>query len=155
MSGAMRFSIEQLNPKLRAQARERYIAALGKAREIVRRQDKEAASELPPLAVAQQATDLLLWQFSLAGGIAVPATEYRFHPQRKWRFDIAWPSLRLAVEIEGGIHGGRGRHIRPVGFKLDAEKYNEAAIMGWRVIRVTHGWINGGQALSIIERAYG
>lgn len=29
--------------------------------------------------------------------------EYRFHPVRKWRFDFAFPSLRLAIEITVGV----------------------------------------------------
>lgn len=56
--------------------------------------------------------------------------EYRFHPDRRWRFDFAWPDLALAVEIEG-----RGRHQTVVGFRHDCEKYNEAIAGGWRVMR--------------------
>ena len=62
-------------------------------------------------------------------------SEYRFHPTRKWRFDFAAPRYRVAVEIEGGVYQ-RGRHNRPAGFVADAEKYNAAAGMGWRVIRL-------------------
>src|SRR5690606_39740371 len=39
-----------------------------------------------------------------------PVREYRFHPERRWRFDFAWPDLRVAAEVEGGIHIG-GRHV--------------------------------------------
>ena len=56
--------------------------------------------------------------------------EYRFHPTRKWRFDFASPSLKVAVEIEG-----RGRHQSIAGFRGDCEKYNAATTMGWRVYR--------------------
>ncbi len=55
-------------------------------------------------------------------------------PDRKWRFDFAWPSFMLAVEIEGSAHGG-GRHQRRTGFRADTEKYNEAAKRGWRLLR--------------------
>jgi very-short-patch-repair endonuclease len=64
--------------------------------------------------------------------------EYRFHPTRKFRFDYAFPDKKLAIEIEGGIWI-RGRHTRPIGYAKDCEKYNIAALMGWRVIRVTTG----------------
>lgn len=60
--------------------------------------------------------------------------EYKFHDKRKWRFDFANPSLKIAVECEGGVWV-RGRHNRGIGFLNDMEKYNEAAIMGWRVLR--------------------
>lgn len=68
--------------------------------------------------------------------LPTPLSEYRFHPKRRWRFDYAWPAYRLALELEGGVWVG-GRHINPKGFIADLEKYNTAAILGWRVIRVT------------------
>ena len=60
--------------------------------------------------------------------------EYRFHPTRRWRFDCAWPDQLVAVEMEGGVWT-RGRHTRPVGYQKDIEKYNAAAIAGWRVLQ--------------------
>jgi len=55
---------------------------------------------------------------------------------RDWRFDFAWPSVKVAVECEGGIWN-RGRHTRALGYTGDCEKYNAAAALGWTVIRVT------------------
>lgn len=84
--------------------------------------------------------------------IEPPVMEYVFHPERRWRFDFAWPSRRLALEIEGGIYT-RGRHTRPAGFKADAEKYNEAVLRGWRLLRVVPEDVTAGRALLLIERA--
>jgi len=56
--------------------------------------------------------------------------EYRFHPTRMWRFDVAFPSQRLGVEIDG-----RGRHQTVTGVRADCEKLNEATRLGWRVLR--------------------
>lgn len=78
--------------------------------------------------------------------------EYKFHPERRWRFDFALPALCLAIEAEGGSWSG-GRHSRPVGYQKDCEKYSEAAVLGWRVIRVTGEMIKSGQAINLIERA--
>ena len=62
--------------------------------------------------------------------------EYRFHGTRKWRFDFAHPGRRIAVEIEGGIFArGRLGHSTGVGIKKDMKKYNEAALLGWTVLR--------------------
>ncbi len=62
--------------------------------------------------------------------------EYRFHPKRKWEFDFAVPSLKIAVEIEGGIFAGkRLGHSSGAGIKRDMEKYNAAQLLGWRVFR--------------------
>lgn len=74
----------------------------------------------------------LIWR-SLGG----PALEreFRFHPTRKWRADFAHIPSRTLIEIEGGIWV-RGRHTTPRGFIADAEKYLEAALAGWRVLRL-------------------
>jgi len=87
-----------------------------------------------------------------ADGFPAPRREYRFHPTRKWRFDFAFPEYSLAVEVEGGVYT-KGRHTRGAGFTRDAEKYNEAALLGWRVIRVTPEHIRKGQAVAWIKRA--
>lgn len=68
--------------------------------------------------------------------LPMPVREYKFHPDRKWRIDFAWPSHKLAIEIEGGVWT-RGRHIRGKGFLNDMEKYNELARMGWCLFRFT------------------
>ena len=31
-----------------------------------------------------------------------PKEEYRFHPKRRWRFDMAILEHKIAIEIEGG-----------------------------------------------------
>lgn len=62
--------------------------------------------------------------------------EYHFHPTRKWRADFAHIESCTLIEIEGGVWGN-GRHNRGIGMVKDAEKYLEAALGGWRVIRLT------------------
>ena len=62
--------------------------------------------------------------------------EYKFHPERRWRFDYAIPEHKIALEVEGGVWT-QGRHTRPQGFLGDVEKYNTATLMGWRVFRTT------------------
>ncbi len=61
--------------------------------------------------------------------------EYRFHQARKWRADFAHLPSRTLIEIEGGIWVN-GRHNRAAGFAADLEKYLEAALEGWRVVRL-------------------
>lgn len=87
-------------------------------------------------------------------GLPTPISEYTFHPLRKWRFDFAFVDAKIALEIEGGafLKDG-GRHTRGAGFRNDLEKYAEAAILGYRVIRVLPEQVENGQALTWIERA--
>lgn len=111
-------------------------------------------------------------------GVRTPAHEFRFHPVRRWRFDLAFPDIKLAVEIDGGGFGrvvmchqcrapvkrflkdGRcvpvregGRHSTGAGQEADHEKINEAILLGWRVLRFTPGQIKNGYALRAILQA--
>ena len=82
--------------------------------------------------------------------------EYEFHPTRKWRFDFAWPDSMLAVECEGLQPPNlKSRHTTNEGFTKDCEKYNAAALAGWRVLRYTMPMIRSGEALQQIEEALG
>ena len=84
--------------------------------------------------------------------LPVAEREHRFHPSRQWRFDFAWPGLRLAVEIEGGVWTG-GRHTRGSGFVEDCEKYNAAVLLGWRVLRFAESHVKNGTAIRVVKEA--
>lgn len=75
--------------------------------------------------------------------------EYRFHPTRKWRFDLAFVKDKVAIEIEGGVWT-KGRHIRPSGYIKDMEKYNHAAMLGWRKLSFTPEQLFQSSTLHII-----
>lgn len=60
--------------------------------------------------------------------------EHRFHETRQWRFDIAIPAMKIAIEYEG-IMSRKSRHTTVTGYTKDCEKYNAATIAGWRVLR--------------------
>lgn len=82
-----------------------------------------------------------------------PEEEYRFHPERRWRFDFAYPERMIAIECEGGTWKKKARHTTGTGFRDDCYKYNNAAILGWFVLRFTSDMINDGIALQMIEEA--
>lgn len=79
-------------------------------------------------------TTRLMIALLAARGLPEPVQEFRFHPVRKWRFDVAWESLRVAVEVDGATWA-QGRHTRGAGFRADCEKTNAAAEMDWLVLR--------------------
>lgn len=81
-----------------------------------------------------------------------PEVEYRFAAPRKWRLDFAFPSERVAVEVEGGIWTS-GRHTRGSGFLADVEKYNALALAGFLLLRVTPDMLNRGEAAPMVEEA--
>lgn len=63
----------------------------------------------------------------------IPEQEFRFHPTRMFRFDFAWPGVKLAVELDG-FGGGHQTHFK---FSRDHEKDNLAVEHGWTVLRYT------------------
>lgn len=77
--------------------------------------------------------------------------EYKFHPTRKWRFDYAIPAIRMAIEVEGGVWTG-GRHTSSRGFLGDMEKYNEAALSDWCLVRTTPDMLLTSKILNLIKR---
>lgn len=76
----------------------------------------------------------------------IPAREYRFHAERKWRFDFAWPDKKIGVEIEGGTWTS-GRHSRGTGYEKDLGKYNAATRAGWKVLRFSTRMATSGEAI--------
>jgi very-short-patch-repair endonuclease len=66
--------------------------------------------------------------------LPTPTMQHRFHDLRKWRFDFAFVSERLAIEIDGGAFVGGG-HNRGAQQSKDYEKMNVATAGGWRVLR--------------------
>jgi very-short-patch-repair endonuclease len=89
---------------------------------------------------------LFLWRVAQGPSLE---REVRFHPTRKWRADFGHLESRTLIEIEGGIFiPGGGRHSRGLGYAKDAEKYLEAVLAGWTVIRLTEKQLE----LEFIER---
>lgn len=65
-----------------------------------------------------------------------PVPEHKFHSSRKWRFDFAFLESKVALEVDGGTWI-QGRHSRGSGIAGDMAKFNAAALLGWRILRVT------------------
>lgn len=112
----------------------------------------------------------------IEAGLPEPQREFRFHPKRMFRFDLAYPDIKVAVEVEGGsfshpvkchkcgsmvmmrtksgkmvkVFAG-GRHTRGAGYLRDIEKYNSAAILGWSVVRVTPDMVRKGVAVAVVR----
>lgn len=87
-------------------------------------------------------------------GLPVPEFEWKFHPHRRWRFDMAYPDKLIALEIEGGAWVS-GRHCRGKGFIDDRKKYTAAALLGWRILYATPDTFASGAALEDVKQALG
>lgn len=117
---------------------------------------RRVSAELAPgMSAAAKAYMLALTDLPLkivAVTIPAPVREHRFDRVRKWRFDFAYPAMRLAIEVQGGIFS-RGRHTRGAALLKEYEKLNEAALAGWRVLFVTPQQVQNGEATKLIARA--
>ena len=113
-------------------------------------------------SIAEQTLQAQLEQ----AGIAFES-EYRFHPERRWRADFVasdadhWelfgPSAApfvVLIEIDGGSWVA-GRHTRGKGFENDLDKLNAAALLGYRVLRFTPAMVADGRAFAVIREALG
>lgn len=101
--------------------------------------DTPRHSEWPAVPVVKKRTPsynpVVVTAFFKEHGVPPPEYEYRFHPTRRWRMDVAWPEEKVAIEVQGGIWN-RGAHGRGSGIVRDYEKHNAAMVAGWRVVYV-------------------
>lgn len=63
----------------------------------------------------------------------LPENNYRFHPERQWRFDFAWPNHNFAVEVQGMGPG----HTSLKGMTNDYDKQHAAMLLHWRIFYIT------------------
>lgn len=98
-----------------------------------------------------------------AAWLPEPERQRRVCDERKWRWDLWWPShcslnayghKDLAVEIMGATWA-HGRHTRGAGYRNDCHKANAGVIQGVRVLRFTSEDIDDGYALETIAAALG
>ena len=104
-------------------------------------------------------SDTLSAQIKLVG-LPEPVREHVFalgedgEPVRRWRFDLAYVDLKLAIEVDGGLLTG-GRHGGQPSAMRDMEKRLAAAVLGWRVLHFRPDQVQSGEALVWIEAALG
>lgn len=132
----------KLPPDAEAQAKRVNLSALTEA---PKPRPRRTASKIDPGLVLDAWCDAAGWER--------PAREFAFAaPVREWRFDFAWPAVKVALELDGAVWT-QGRHTRGSGFLGDLEKMNEAAIRGWLVLRVETKRANDEKTRGLIVRA--
>lgn len=80
--------------------------------------------------------------------------EFYFALPRKWRSDWLIIGTKILVEFEGGLFAKRAAgHSSVSGILRDLNKYNEATLRGYMLIRIAPPHVVSGQALKWVERA--
>ena len=89
----------------------------------------------------------LFRQIRLAG-LPTPCREYPFaKPERKFRADLAYPDLRLLIEIEGAPHRIKAR------YQSDIERRQWAFLHNWKILPVLPAQVRSGEAVELVRKA--
>lgn len=86
-------------------------------------------------------------------GLPKPEREFVAVKGRRYRWDFAWPSEGLLVEINGAIWV-KGAHSSGIGLERDYEKMAVAAIHGWHQMSFSGGQIKSGFALKMVQEFF-
>jgi hypothetical protein len=115
---------------------------------------KTALQKIIEKANREELEDRLAFQIK-AVGLPTPFRQYKFHPQRDWRFDFCWPQdSQLAVEVDGGTWMKKSGHQTGMGYTNDRIRDAEAMCRNWVVLRVTGDMVKDGTAIKYIEKLF-
>lgn len=92
--------------------------------------------KIEKISIEKETIKKTLWVMRHEGLIPGYVEEHQFHHIRRYRFDWAIPQLMIAIEYEG-IFSKKSGHTTITGYTKDCDKYNLAAIEGWRILRYT------------------
>ncbi|WP_445454082.1 hypothetical protein [Flavobacterium sp. 25HG05S-40] len=104
--------------------------------DIVMSHLKPPPIKVEKISIEKNAIGFILKSFHQHDIIPYYVTEHQFDEKRKYRFDWAIPSLKLAIEYEG-IFSDKSGHTTVGGYTKDVKKYNLATVQGWKILRYT------------------
>ena len=85
-----------------------------------------------------------------AAGLPIPEPEVTLTSVRRFRWDWAWPTHRLVLEVNGGVYR-RGGHSTGTGIVRDQTKLNCATLLGWRTLQVTPATLTHPHTLELLR----
>ena len=88
-----------------------------------------------------------------AVGLPIPEIQYKWHPERLFRADYAYPDIKLLIEVDGGTWAKMG-HSRGSGIEKDRIKDAEALMLGFKTLRVTGTMVMDGKAIGYLEKIF-
>jgi len=162
----------KLDQLIAQQVAKQYPAGMPKAPAAValEKEEKLSASEKYIAEIIRQLKSL---------GLPEPVREFRFHPERQWRSDLAYPEKKILIEFDGGGFGrpvqchhcratvmrklkdGRwsmvregGRHSGGLALEKDNEKRNAAIALGFRPLGFAPKHVKDGYAAQLVASIY-
>jgi very-short-patch-repair endonuclease len=116
---------DRLSRRVRALARPGRAGAAS-ARRVLAEIDEERA-------MSESELESALFALVVESGLPAPTPQHEVVIEgRRYRIDLCYPHLRLAIEVDGfGVHGSRAA------FEADRARQNDLVLAGWRVLRFT------------------
>lgn len=112
----------------------------------------------PPKRSADKEAELLFGRQILQYHLPVFKHGYRFpksaYPENKrkvWIADYCSIEFKIMVEIDGGIWVGDG-HGHPTGITKGMLKLNDAALLGYHMLRFSTSWVKPRHAINFLQR---
>ncbi len=101
------------------------------------KEDKKRKAATKKAEAEKERQEFIDFIFKNTGLRFIP--EYRFHPERNWRYDFVCleNNLNIAIEIDGGLWMEKSGHNTGVGISNAMEKRNSAVVMGFKPIHIT------------------
>lgn len=123
--------LDDLSPAIRSQV-ERQLSAAGKPAKAA----PAAGVDKPKAEQPDSPPHDLLWQ-ALSDLPGVVREYAGAVPGRRYRLDIAFPAVKLAVEIDGWQYHGKFKEAH----SKDRERQNLLVLNGWQVLRFSAGQV--------------
>ena len=89
-----------------------------------------------------------------AVGLPIPEMQYKWHPDRLFMADYAYPHIKLLIECDGGQWQRNTGHNSGTGKDRDCEKDIEAIFHGWKIFRFPTSMIMDGRAIAYLEKFF-
>lgn len=147
--GGLRFNLKDLPNHIRRQAEEQLgRQPLAQPGGLPKKVEKPAPAAKPEPSPPHEILYGLLYD--------LPGIEKEFEgavPGRRFRLDIAFPSVKLAVEIDGWQYHGKYKEAHA----KDRERQNLLVMNGWSVLRFSAGQVFSdpkGCALQIVKKIF-
>jgi hypothetical protein len=84
-------------------------------------------------------------------GLPPPIIEYTFYPGRRHKSDFAWPTEKVALEVQGGVYTGQA-HGSITGILKGIEKDNLYSMAGWLQLKCLPNTLLKQDTVNMIQR---
>lgn len=119
-----------------------FIDKNGRAKKIINEIEPEKIKNKKIIKTESKEKNFI--EFALIAAKIEYVKEYKFDPQRRYKFDFAIIDKKIAIEYEGLVFDsnketstGKSGHTTNMGYSKNCSKYNNGILKEWRILRYT------------------